>query len=142
MLSKKIISLAASILVAFSAASPALAASTPRPLERPSSIHVDYVYINRANSTLSISNNTAHIFGYVQRTASGKTIYVKSTLERYSGGSWDEVASWSASSNSYSASVSKTYRVSSGTYRVATYYSVSGSGSSESDTLYSRIANC
>lgn len=141
MLSKKIISLTASVLVAFSAASPALAASTPKLTKESTPVHVDYVYINRADSTLSISNGTAHIFGYVQRTTSGKTIYVESTLERYSGGSWDEVASWSASSNSYSASVSKTYRVSGGTYRVATYYSVSGSSGSESDTLYSKTVS-
>lgn len=142
MLSKKIISFAVSALILFFAACPALAASTPRLAEKSSPIHVDYVYINRASSTLSISNGTAHIFGYVQRTTAGKKIYVESTLERYSGGSWDEVASWSASSNSSSASISKTYKVAGGTYRVATYYSVSGSGGSESDTLYSKTVNC
>ncbi|MVB12317.1 hypothetical protein CAFE_30500 [Caprobacter fermentans] len=142
MLSKKIISFTASALIVFYAACPALAASTPRSTKESSPIHVDYVYINRASSTLSISNGTAHIFGYVQRTTSGKRIYVESTLESYSGGSWNEVASWSASSSSYSASVSKTYRVSGGTYRVATYYSVSGSSGSESDTLYSKTVSC
>jgi len=142
MLSKKIISFTASALIVFYAACPALAASTPRSTKESSPIHVDYVYINRASSTLSISNGTAHIFGYVQRTTSGKRIYVESTLESYSGGSWDEVASWSTSSSSYSASVSKTYKVSKGTYRVATYYSVSGSSGSESDTLYSRTVSC
>ena len=141
MLSKKIISFAASVLIVFSTVCPALAANTSRPSEKSSPIHVDYAYINRASSTLSISNGTAHIWGYVQRTTSGKIIYVESTLERYSGGSWNKVASWSASSNSYSASVSRTYRVSGGTYRVATYYSVSGQTGSESDMLYSKTVS-
>lgn len=66
MLSKKIISFAASVLIVFSTVCPALAANTSRPSEKSSPIHVDYAYINRASSTLSISNGTAHIWGYVQ----------------------------------------------------------------------------
>lgn len=66
---------------------------------------------------------------------------MESTLERYSGGSWNEVASWSTSSSSYSASVTKNYRVSGGKYRVATYYSVSGATGSESDTLYNKTVS-
>jgi hypothetical protein len=80
-------------MIVFFAACPALAASTPPSAENPLPITADYVYIDRASSTLSISNGAANIFGYVQRTTSGKTIFVESTLERYSGGSWDEVAS-------------------------------------------------
>ncbi len=41
MLSKGIVFFAASVLIVFSSAWPALAASTPRPTEKPAPIHVD-----------------------------------------------------------------------------------------------------
>jgi hypothetical protein len=98
-----------------------------------------FVYTNKASSTLNISNGKATIRGYVQKTPSGKRIELTSTLERYSGGSWTEVESWSTSSTSSSASISKTCQVSKGKYRVATDYTVSGASNPDSGTVYSRI---
>ena len=49
-----------------------------------------------------------------------------------------DVTSWSASSTSSSASILETYQVTSGTYRVETYYYVSGDGGYESGTVYSK----
>lgn len=141
MMSKKLITLFASALVVLSVSCPAFAAS-PVQTSKPIPVHALYVYINYASSSLSISGGTATVNGYVQRTAAGKEIYLESTLERYSGGLWYGVASWSSSSSSYSASISKSYKVSSGTYRVATYYSVSGSNGTESNTVYSKTVNC
>jgi len=104
-----------------------------------SEMSVRYTYINQASTTLSISaSGTATIYGYVQKTPAGKNIYLTSTLQRYSNGSWTDVKSWSKSSTSSSASILETYQVSSGTYRVETYYYVSGDGAYESGTIYSK----
>ncbi|KUO63213.1 MAG: hypothetical protein APF84_13590 [Gracilibacter sp. BRH_c7a] len=133
MLTKKLLSLGICMLLLLSFSTPVLAAEQ----NTSSPIGVYYVYINQASSTLSISNGTAIVNGYVQRTPAGTSIQITSTLQRYSSGSWVAVKSWSKTSTSFSASISETYPVSSGTYRVATYYAVSGPGGTESGTVYS-----
>jgi len=138
MLSKKIISFGMSILLMSSISAPAFAANVVHPSASSLPITVFFVYTNRASSTLSISNGKASIRGYVQRTPSGKNIKLTSILERYSGGSWSSIESWSTSSNSSSALISETCQVSRGKYRVATDYAVSGASGSESNIVYSR----
>ncbi|MCG1024936.1 hypothetical protein [Dehalobacter sp.] len=133
MLTKKLLSLGICMLILFSFSTPLLAAEA----NTSSPLGVNYVYINKASSTLSISNGTASINGYVQKTPSGTSIQLTSTLQRYSSGSWATVASWSTTSASSSASISQIYTVYSGTYRVATSYSVSGPNGTESGTVYS-----
>ncbi len=120
---KKLVSFGICMLLLFSFSAPLLAVDESPTLTSP--IGVRYVYVNKASSTLSISNGTATVNGYVQRTPSGTYIQLTSTLKRYSSGSWAMVASWSTISTSSSASISETYTVSSGTYRLATYYAVS-----------------
>lgn len=144
MLSKKIIPFAASVLMVFSTACPAFAASS---VHSPQStlIQPSYVNINLAATSLSISSDrTATITGYVQRTPYGEEVYLKCTLERYAdwGDYWYPIKSWSTSSTWYSASISKNYNVASGTYRVATYYSVTGAGGTESNVVYSKVVSC
>ncbi len=136
MLTKKLVSFGICMLLLFSFSAPLLAANESPTLTSP--IGVRYVYVNKASSTLSISSNgTASINGYVQKTPSGTSIQLTSTLQRYSSGSWATVASWSTTSASSSASISQIYTVYSGTYRVATSYSVSGPNGTESGTVYS-----
>lgn len=137
MLSKKIVSLGMSVLLMSSISAPAFAANAVPPSVSSPPI-MFFVYTNKASSTLNIANGKATIRGYVQKVPSGKRIELTSTLERYSGGSWAAVQSWSTSSTSSSASISKTYQVSKGKYRVATDYTVSGTSNSESGTVYSR----
>ena len=104
-----------------------------------SEMSVKYTYINQASTSLSISaGGTATVYGFVQKTPAGKYIYLSSTLQRNSNGTWSDVTSWSASSTSSSASILETYQVTSGTYRVETYYYVSGDGGYESGTVYSK----
>ena len=138
MLSKKIISLGACILLLLSASSPAFASSVTQSSVSSPPITVLFVYINTASSTLTISNGNATIRGYVQKTPSGNSIELTSTLELYSAGSWYAVESWSTYSTSSSALISETYQVSKGTYRVATDYTVNGASNSESGTVYSK----
>jgi hypothetical protein len=104
-----------------------------------SEMSVKYTYINQASTSLSISSSgTATVYGFVQKTPAGKSIYLSSTLQRNSNGTWSNIKSWSASSTSSSASILETYQVSSGTYRVEMYYYVSGDGGYESGTVYSK----
>lgn len=139
MIKKRFLSFALSILLILSVlTSTALAAgetsATPK-----SVVSIQYVYINQASTSLTISaSGTATVYGYVQKTPAGKNIYLTSTLQRYSNGSWTDVKSWSKSSSSSSASILETYQVSSGTYRVETYYYVSGDGGYESDEIFSK----
>jgi predicted HNH restriction endonuclease len=94
-------------------------------------------YINKASSTLAISQGTATIKGYVQRTQSADTIQLTTTLESYSNGSWSAVKSWSVYTTDLSASVNETYQVSRGTYRVCSTFTVSGSLGEEQGVTYS-----
>lgn len=136
---EKFLFFALSILLILSVSSPiALAAektsAKPKPL-----VSIQYVYINQASTSLTISaDGTATIYGYVQKTPAGRSIYLTSTLQRYSNGSWSDVESWNESSTSSSTSILETYQVSTGTYRVETYYYVAGDDGYESDFIYSK----
>lgn len=136
---KKFIFFALSILLVFSASMPAALAAEETSAKQESLVSIQYVYINQANTSLTISTSgTATVYGYVQRTPSGKSIQLTSTLQRYSNGSWSNVKSWSKSSTSSSATISETYPVTNGTYRVEIYYYVAGDGGYESGTIYSK----
>ena len=139
---KKIISLGTSFMLMFSISAPAFAANVvPTSVSYPH-MTAFFVYTNRASSTLSISNGKASIRGYVQKAPSGKNIELTSALERYSGGSWSVVESWSTFSTSSSVLIAETCQVSKGKYRVATDYVVGGTSGSEANTVYSRIITC
>ena len=139
MLRKRIVSLGACLMMAVTFSLPVHAetATLSEPAGAP--ISIQYVNINDASSYLTISSDgDASIKGYVKKTSSGDNISLTVTLQRSSGGSWENVTSWSKTTTSPSASISKTYSVSSGTYRVKTAYSVTGDGGTESGVVYSK----
>jgi len=139
MLKKKLLSVALTALLVISALAPTASAAEDTNAAPESMVSIQYVYINQASTSLTISSSgRATVYGYVQKTPAGKSIYLTSTLQRYSNGSWSNVKSWSKSSTSSSASILETYKVSRGTYRVKTYYYVSGDGEYESGTVYSK----
>lgn len=136
---KRFLSAALGVLLLLTVSAPAALAMGKTSAEPELEMSVKYTYINQASTSLSISaSGTATVYGYVQKTPAGKNIYLTSTLQRYSNGSWSNVKSWSASSTSSSASILETYQVTSGTYRIETYYYVSGDSGYESDTVYSK----
>ncbi|SKA83804.1 hypothetical protein SAMN05443428_105174 [Caloramator quimbayensis] len=139
MLKKRFLSAALGMLLLLNVSAPTALAAGETSAAPESVVSIQYVYINQASTSLTISSSgTATVYGYVQKTPAGKNIYLTSTLQRYSNGTWSNVKSWSKSSTSSSASVLETYQVSSGTYRVETYYYVSGDGGYESGTIYSK----
>jgi hypothetical protein len=136
---KRFLSAALGMLLLLTVSAPTVLAAGEANVAPESIVSIQYVYINQASTSLTISSSgTATVYGYVQKTPAGKNIYLSSTLQRNSNGTWSDVKSWSASSTSSSASILETYQVSSGTYRVETYYYVSGDGGYESGTIYSK----
>lgn len=136
---KRFLSAALGVLLLLTVSTPGALAMGETSAAPESEMSVKYTYINQASTSLTISaSGTATVYGYVQKTPAGKNIYLTSTLQRYSNGSWTDVKSWSKSSSSSSASILETYQVSSGTYRVETYYYVSGDGGYESDEIFSK----
>ncbi len=138
MLNKKVLSIGMCFLLLGSMSVPVLTAEAPEYPSDLSLITSRYIYINNAYSTLAISDGTATIKGFVQKTTSGESIYLSSTLQQYSNDMWSDIKSWSKSSTASSVSISEKFTVSKGKFRVATYYSVSGPDGSESNTVYSR----
>jgi hypothetical protein len=136
---KRFLSAALGVLLLLTVSAPAALAMGKTSAAPESEMSVKYTYINQASTSLSISaRGTATVYGFVQKTPAGKSIYLSSTLQRNSNGTWSDVKSWSASSTSSSASILETFQVSSGTYRVETYYYVAGDGGYESGTVYSK----
>jgi len=136
---KRFLSAALGVLLLLTVSTPGALAMGETSAAPESVVSIQYVYINQASTSLSISaGGTATVYGFVQKTPAGKSIYLSSTLQRNSNGTWSNVKSWSASSTSSSASILETFQMSSGTYRVETYYYVSGDGGYESGTVYSK----
>ncbi len=77
------------------------------------------LYINNWDTGLSISDRgTATVSGYVEGVSGVSSTSVKLTLQKYESGSWVAVKSWEKTSNARTTSISETYQVSKGTYRV------------------------
>ncbi len=70
-------------------------------------------------ATITISEDgTAQCFGHITATSRTDSVSITLTLYRKVGNSWFFVNSWSKNDHPYYASVSETYKVSSGTYKV------------------------
>ena len=59
--------------------------------------------------------------GYVKAKAGVDGVYVKVTLQKWSGSYWTKVAMWETSASGRNASILKTCQVSKGKYRVVVY---------------------
>ena len=89
-------------------------------------------YISAYNVQLSISDNgVATITGSVMAKAGVTHTYVRVTLQKSESGTWTDVESWEASSDSRKSSVDTTYQVSRGTYRVTMTCSANSESKSE-----------
>ncbi|MCC0705227.1 hypothetical protein IC213_19400 [Clostridioides sp. ES-S-0049-02] len=96
-----------------------------------------YVHINKATSELSVSGSNA----IIKTTLLGKTGTTKTTitsvLQKKVSNKWENIASWTASSNSKLCTLSKTKAISKGTYRVSSTVTAYKGSVSEKDTLLS-----
>lgn len=104
-----------------------------------SSVSIQYAFINQASTSLTVAaSGMATVYGHVQRTPAGRSIFLTSTLQRLSDGTWSNVRSWSRTSTASSATIFERHQVTRGTYRVQTYYHVAGDGGYESGTVFSQ----
>ncbi len=98
-----------------------------------------YSYTNMVSCSLNNASGKAQCVGSVGGYSGITTkIVMKMTLQKKTLFWWSKVQEWSSTTNSYTAAMSKTVAVESGTYRVklvATVYS--GSNSEEVD-IYSQ----
>lgn len=136
MLAKKIISICLCAAVLSSQGMTVLAASHDDKVNLVSIVPF-FVYINQANCTLSITKGVATINSYVSKTTSAIRLELTVTLQKNSNGNWANVRSWSTTSTSSLASISKTYTVLSGTYRAVANYSATGQNGTETGITYS-----
>jgi hypothetical protein len=83
-----------------------------------------YTYIFSASCNLSISSNgVASMSASIDCAATINKIRMAQYLQRYEGGSWNTISSWSQYYYSDEASWSNTYNVTSGyNYRLYVYY--------------------
>ena len=105
---------------------------------------VDYLYTYSCTSMLAISGGTAtcisELDGYYGETTS---IYVCQVLQKQTSNGWTNVSSWYGSTNNYYISVTN-YKSSltSGTYRVVSYFTVYAGSNSESVNKISMTRTC
>ncbi len=79
------------------------------------------VYITTATSSFDISGGVAYMGSSM--TASGvDKLRLTNYLQKYINGSWSTVTSWSKTVSGNSVSLSSSYSVTSGTYRVRSYF--------------------
>ncbi len=104
-----------------------------------SEIQPCYEFTKSNNETLAISNDSA-LCGSTLTGYSGTTtkITIKMSLEKKVLWWWSEQTSWTATFNSYRGSLSKSYSVGGGTYRVKAVYTVYSGTQSETITGYSQ----
>lgn len=72
------------------------------------------------------SGGVASISGFVRGRSGVTSTYVKVTLQKSVSGEWVDVESWEESNDTRSTSVTETYQVSHGTYRVIMTCSTDG----------------
>ena len=105
---------------------------------------VDYAYTMSCTSMLAISGGTAtcvsQLNGYYGETTS---IYVCQVLQKYTSSGWTNIRSWYGSSNTYYLSVTN-YQSSltSGSYRLVSYFTVYAGSNSESIDKISLTRTC
>ena len=97
-----------------------------------------YTYVDDVTPSLSISKGTAAA-KVVVRDRNGDTtrITCTMTLQKYSGGSWINVKSWTKTTASNTLTISGTKSVNKGRYRVKAVVKAYKGGKSESITRYS-----
>lgn len=98
-----------------------------------------YSYTDAAVSFLNINNGQAvcesRLSGYPNITTK---INLSMTLEKKTLLWWSAQQTWTQTTNGYSTSISKSYNVGSGTYRVKTVCTVFSGSASETVTSYSQ----
>lgn len=118
----------------------AFALSEETPVDSPDLSN--YQYVDRITSSLSITKGTASVSVKV-RDADGDTSKITCTLylQKYSGGSWNNIKSWFKSTDTNQLAMSYTKAVNKGKYRTKAVVKAYKGNSHETITKYSKICS-
>ncbi len=118
----------------------AFALSEEAPVD--SSDLLNYQYVDRVTSSLSITKGTASVSVKV-RDADGDTSKITCTLylQKYSGGSWNNIKHWSKNTDANQLTMSHTKAVNKGKYRTKAIVKAYKGNSHETITKYSKICS-
>ena len=131
---KRMLALALCACALMATPAPAFAAQVPEEIVSPFML-----LINQADANLTVSGGTAKVTASVIGIVGTVTkTEVKAELQVKDGSSWRHVEDWSASKNSYRASLSESHAVVAGnTYRVKVIVTAWNGNQSETQTIYS-----
>lgn len=140
---KKVLSVLLATVLSITTSISALADPEPDTPAEPELIE-EYQYTSSISNDLSISNYTASclstVFGF---SGLATKIEVKQTLQRQIGSSWDYVASWDKTFNSWYAIYNTTKSsLVSGTYRLRTIAKVYSGSNYETIKVFSYTVTC
>lgn len=97
---------------------------------------VKYTYINNASTHLSISNNRAVITNEINAYSNVDKVVISTYLQKkQSNGTWSTIKHWRDTKYSNMYTTQHIYYVTSGNYRVKTYFYAYDGSSYESTTL-------
>ena len=133
---KRILSLLLAFIVSTACYVPTFAADLDVPEDEP--VITEFQHMNSIKTSLSISGGKAHVgvtvIGILNHTTK---ISVAVTLQKKSGGTWVDVATWNQETNSSTLRLNKTKAVSKGTYRVKNVVKAYKNTNYETKTDYS-----
>lgn len=99
----------------------------------------NWVAMLKPDQSFSITGDIAYLTAETLADTNASSVYVSASLQRYKGGAWVTIKSWSKTQNGSYVSLSESLYVSSGyTYRLVTNHTTYFSGESESVTLTSK----
>ena len=85
-------------------------------------IQTTMVSTSACSASLEISSaGVANVYGDMREKTGCDGVYLKVTLQKWSGGYWTKVSMWETSTSGRSTSIKKTCQVSKGKYRVVVY---------------------
>lgn len=139
---KKTLALVCTFCLLFAMGTQAMAATVKQEIDSVVADEIQPRYNNIMDlyAELTINNGTADVYVYAEGSDKVTKITIQAILQKKSSsGSWSNVKSWSETTSGNTATLEKSYPVSSGTYRVtatATFYTSSGKevGSDTSST--------
>ncbi len=81
-----------------------------------------FTYISSVSADFDIVSGQASMYSVMYASSGVDQVRITSYLQKYENGAWSNVTSWTKLADGTSCTLSKTYGVSSGTYRLRSYF--------------------
>lgn len=140
-MSKNLLSISLALIIAAPFCIPVFAEDLDIPAD--DIVIEEYTYVSYIDTKLAIKSGKACANVTVSDLNNNTTkIHVKMTLQKKSGTSWNNVATWEKTTASHYLSLSKSRAVVKGTYRVKCVTTAYKGTKSKSATTYSETSSC